>query len=159
MPVSVGECVICLSSLPSSDAYTTQCGHIFHEGCIKTWLNTTKNCPTCRLTAREYHLIKLFVQDPISNSDIYGIQIEPNNENDISTEGESNFEDDEFEIITAEELYFIKTYDIVTVEEVNEVMREHRMRLRNEFLTKLAWIIARLACRYAIRKVCDKMSR
>ncbi len=45
------NCAICLSSLrDTSDARTAkpECGHEFHEDCLRTWLQTRRLCPVCR---------------------------------------------------------------------------------------------------------------
>jgi hypothetical protein len=52
------ECIICMDSFddPVPDGsvpqptYTSPCGHCFHQSCLVTWFNTSKNykCPTCR---------------------------------------------------------------------------------------------------------------
>ncbi|KAK0407879.1 hypothetical protein QR680_003649 [Steinernema hermaphroditum] len=44
-------CAICMSWLEDSeDIEVTNCGHIFHVGCIEAWLHRSRNeeCPTCR---------------------------------------------------------------------------------------------------------------
>ncbi len=50
------ECIICLESFadaPTSEPilkYTSPCGHTFHQTCLVTWFNTSRDykCPTCR---------------------------------------------------------------------------------------------------------------
>jgi hypothetical protein len=41
-------CIICFDeyALPS-DRYTLECGHQYHEPCIREWLNQAMRCPTC----------------------------------------------------------------------------------------------------------------
>lgn len=62
------ECVICCEDLFVEDKsdYSTLCGHIFHEKCIRTWMetkpdstNNNKYCPNCN--------------DPITNETIHEI--------------------------------------------------------------------------------------
>uniref|UniRef100_A0A914PFG9 RING-type domain-containing protein n=1 Tax=Panagrolaimus davidi TaxID=227884 RepID=A0A914PFG9_9BILA len=60
----IGQCAICFSTLLSSETYVvTKCGHTFHRNCILQWIHTGKNCPSCRVSASELHVIKLFIQE------------------------------------------------------------------------------------------------
>jgi hypothetical protein len=60
----IGQCAICFSTLLSSDMYAViKCGPIFHRNCILQWIHTGKNCPSCRVSASERHVIKLFIQE------------------------------------------------------------------------------------------------
>ncbi|XP_050423408.1 PAX-interacting protein 1-like isoform X2 [Adelges cooleyi] len=44
---------------------TTTCGHVFHHGCLDTWLKRSKSCPHCRAPTVNDQLIRLFLQrDP-----------------------------------------------------------------------------------------------
>ena len=54
-------CNICLTS-NSKQPYKTYCNndHIFHTNCMKEWLKTSKDCPTCR--------------DTIKNNDVYNLR-------------------------------------------------------------------------------------
>lgn len=44
-------CVICAEDIIElgTPVVTLSCQHIFHDGCIKRWLNKRHTCPTCRL--------------------------------------------------------------------------------------------------------------
>ena len=44
------ECVICMSSVDvrQRDYMITPCDHIFHEACLKEWLEQKMECPVCR---------------------------------------------------------------------------------------------------------------
>lgn len=44
------NCVICLESLKNKKISKMRCGHIFHDTCIKEWLDSSsyQNCPICR---------------------------------------------------------------------------------------------------------------
>ena len=48
------KCTICMSNYDEDKQYTdmyviTPCGHIFHDECIKSWLeNYSYKCPVCR---------------------------------------------------------------------------------------------------------------
>ena len=39
------KCNICLDN--AGQRFTTLCGHIFHEKCIKEWVNVNNSCPSC----------------------------------------------------------------------------------------------------------------
>lgn len=43
------ECNICLKDLVDED-YIRQmvCNHLFHDSCIKHWMDKKQTCPTCR---------------------------------------------------------------------------------------------------------------
>ncbi|MEE6467840.1 hypothetical protein FKM82_008086 [Ascaphus truei] len=41
-------CMICLDDVSQQSFQMLDCGHRFHEHCIKKWLNTKSTCPTCR---------------------------------------------------------------------------------------------------------------
>lgn len=44
------ECPICFDSLGNWDCdIKLSCGHLFHTHCIRKWLDTTPNCPVCRV--------------------------------------------------------------------------------------------------------------
>ncbi len=44
------ECSICLCEMSSKSEKRISCGHVFHDKCLSTWQDTTKEprCPTCR---------------------------------------------------------------------------------------------------------------
>jgi hypothetical protein len=46
---NTGECVVCLEKfVAGEEACRIPCDHLFHESCIKEWLNTNNKCPVCR---------------------------------------------------------------------------------------------------------------
>lgn len=49
-PEKCQTCAICLKNVNKFQRYlaNTHCDHIFHHGCISTWLNTNSTCPLCR---------------------------------------------------------------------------------------------------------------
>ncbi|KAF7069964.1 hypothetical protein CFC21_075534 [Triticum aestivum] len=50
---SQSSCVICLAQYEGGERCSVLpgCGHVFHRGCVATWLHTTHNtCPLCRAT-------------------------------------------------------------------------------------------------------------
>ncbi|XP_015695895.1 pre-mRNA-splicing factor CWC24-like isoform X2 [Oryza brachyantha] len=52
-------CPVCLNKL--DQPFTTKCGHIFCENCIKSSIKAQKKCPTCRksLGMRGFHRVYL----------------------------------------------------------------------------------------------------
>lgn len=44
----VETCCICLGTQPKGDQVETPCGHVFCQGCIRTWIGTSEKCPSCR---------------------------------------------------------------------------------------------------------------
>lgn len=43
------ECTICMSDVSESNGGHVECGHAFHNKCLKLWIDKDKNsCPTCR---------------------------------------------------------------------------------------------------------------
>ena len=41
------------SNSNSSQAYSSLCGHVFHQICIRKWQERSKNCPECRSVINE----------------------------------------------------------------------------------------------------------
>ncbi|GMH79977.1 hypothetical protein TL16_g08346 [Triparma laevis f. inornata] len=42
-------CIICLEPFSTDQGVITlSCEHVYHLGCLRTWLRRSKNCPTCR---------------------------------------------------------------------------------------------------------------
>ncbi|XP_044984552.1 RING-H2 finger protein ATL56-like [Hordeum vulgare subsp. vulgare] len=53
LPRSQSSCVICMAQYEGGERCSVLpgCGHVFHTGCVATWLHTTHNtCPLCRAT-------------------------------------------------------------------------------------------------------------
>lgn len=51
-PCTRGEvplCSICHDTLHNDKINKLQCGHIYHDMCIRKWLEIQKTCPTCRV--------------------------------------------------------------------------------------------------------------
>ncbi|XP_073059738.1 RING-H2 finger protein ATL57 [Primulina eburnea] len=46
------DCPICLSEFRGTESVKMipNCGHVFHPGCIDTWLESQVSCPLCRST-------------------------------------------------------------------------------------------------------------
>ncbi|KAI8372638.1 hypothetical protein EDC96DRAFT_572853 [Choanephora cucurbitarum] len=54
------NCIICFGSLlsdPNESAAAAPCGHVFHNNCIRPWINQSKKCPLCKKTATLRHLV------------------------------------------------------------------------------------------------------
>jgi hypothetical protein len=45
---NIQECCICLNTPSDGQICQLHCSHVFHAGCIDTWLNDSNTCPTCR---------------------------------------------------------------------------------------------------------------
>ena len=56
------ECIICLSPLQSDLVTPVNCGHVFHEDCLRDWHNkgNNDNCPICKRDSS--HSIKLIYE-------------------------------------------------------------------------------------------------
>ena len=48
-----GECPICMESLRGRRLLHTPCGHAFHRGCLRQWLQRGHTCPMCRKPLRK----------------------------------------------------------------------------------------------------------
>lgn len=46
------SCVVCLENL-TRKARKLGCGHIFHDACVQTWLESKKTCPVCVADIKE----------------------------------------------------------------------------------------------------------
>jgi hypothetical protein len=49
------ECCICLGSLSMKDKAVLACGHVYHEKCIRSWIERSTKCPYCATRA---HIVK-----------------------------------------------------------------------------------------------------
>lgn len=43
------ECPICCGDLADEQTLRLPCGHNYHAGCVRVWLNLQQTCPVCRL--------------------------------------------------------------------------------------------------------------
>lgn len=41
-------CAVCREECENSDKHKTECGHVFHLGCLMPWLKNNNTCPCCR---------------------------------------------------------------------------------------------------------------
>ena len=63
------NCVICLEHFrEGEELLVMNCGHVFHEYCILTWLEEENACPVCRNYVSESDLE--FIVETISHSNI-----------------------------------------------------------------------------------------
>jgi hypothetical protein len=42
------QCTICYAKMEECDMTLTNCGHVFHESCLRTWRERQTTCPKCR---------------------------------------------------------------------------------------------------------------
>ncbi|KUF75942.1 RING-H2 finger protein ATL34 [Phytophthora nicotianae] len=47
------ECPICCGDLADDQTLRLPCGHNYHAGCVRVWLNLQHTCPVCRLQLNE----------------------------------------------------------------------------------------------------------
>ncbi len=48
-----GECAICQEVISADASRIRQCGHLYHDSCIRNWLSINVRCPVCRHDIRE----------------------------------------------------------------------------------------------------------
>ena len=48
-----GECAICQEPISDDASRIRQCGHVYHDSCIRNWLSINVRCPVCRHDVRE----------------------------------------------------------------------------------------------------------
>ncbi|KAK7115460.1 E3 ubiquitin-protein ligase AMFR-like isoform X2 [Littorina saxatilis] len=51
LELNADECAICWESMEA--ARKLPCGHLFHNSCLRSWLEQDTSCPTCRMTLSE----------------------------------------------------------------------------------------------------------
>eukprot|EP00088_Acartia_fossae_P048363 TRINITY_DN5275_c0_g1_i6.p1 TRINITY_DN5275_c0_g1~~TRINITY_DN5275_c0_g1_i6.p1 ORF type:complete len:339 (-),score=39.62 TRINITY_DN5275_c0_g1_i6:254-1270(-) len=58
------NCVICLEVIGArDDIMSLACGHLYHGTCIQEWLDTCKDCPTCRVPTSNRRLRKIYLPE------------------------------------------------------------------------------------------------
>lgn len=113
-PILGFGCVICSDTfdvnVPRNICTIPQCGHVYHEYCVKRWFRTQirqgipSNCPKCRIPAMESQVIRLFLHETISSdndAEEEADEDEPNDNDDDSLIAES---DDDFEELVFNEV-------------------------------------------------------
>ena len=57
------DCPTCLDPIDAeSQVVSTPCGHVFHSGCIETWIDKgKKNCPQCRKKISRKNIRPIFL--------------------------------------------------------------------------------------------------
>uniref|UniRef100_A0A182WTS3 RING-type domain-containing protein n=1 Tax=Anopheles quadriannulatus TaxID=34691 RepID=A0A182WTS3_ANOQN len=54
------SCSVCSELyVPEAHVVSTPCGHMFHNDCIRQWLERSKTCPDCRASCISTKLIKM----------------------------------------------------------------------------------------------------
>nr|2LXH_C Chain C, E3 ubiquitin-protein ligase AMFR [Homo sapiens] len=48
LAVNNDDCAICWDSMQA--ARKLPCGHLFHNSCLRSWLEQDTSCPTCRMS-------------------------------------------------------------------------------------------------------------
>lgn len=56
------SCAICAEVIgPSDDLDVTPCGHVFHTGCMATWMSRSQTCPQCRNRCTTKSMVRLYL--------------------------------------------------------------------------------------------------
>lgn len=55
------ECIICFERFGGTSVMTAaKCGHLFHENCLKDWMQQSRTCPQCRVAIRRNGFRKIY---------------------------------------------------------------------------------------------------
>ena len=54
------KCLVCLDDINLFDKKVSilNCGHFFHNNCLKDWLDRQMNCPECRSVVNREHYVR-----------------------------------------------------------------------------------------------------
>lgn len=84
-------CAICSDTFTVNDERNIctirQCGHVYHEYCVKRWFSTQisqgtqSNCPKCRKPATENQIIRLFLHETVASDN--DVTLNDDNAHDI----------------------------------------------------------------------------
>lgn len=56
------SCNICTETFfNSKDIFSTKCGHVFHQICLRKWLDKSKTCPDCRSLCIPRQIFQLYL--------------------------------------------------------------------------------------------------
>lgn len=55
------DCSICMELNEEDVIVATECGHLFHKGCVSPWIQQAGTCPSCRVRVTIASLRKIFV--------------------------------------------------------------------------------------------------
>ncbi|KAG8437666.1 hypothetical protein GDO86_008394 [Hymenochirus boettgeri] len=61
------DCAICWDSMQT--ARKLPCGHLFHNSCLRSWLEQDTSCPTCRMSLNMADSNRARVEQPRDNTD------------------------------------------------------------------------------------------
>ena len=64
-------CSICHEDINFCDEEVSvlNCGHLFHQKCLKQWLNTNSTCPECRIKVAANNFVKKLYPSTIEDED------------------------------------------------------------------------------------------
>ncbi|XP_057526800.1 RING-H2 finger protein ATL57-like [Amaranthus tricolor] len=88
------ECAICLSEFEEKEwvKEIPYCGHVFHVGCIDTWLASHVTCPLCRtaklLMVEEEEKVEVVVEGQVAEGGERGLGVGEVQGDDVETRGE-----------------------------------------------------------------------
>lgn len=96
-----------------------QCGHVYHEHCVKRWFRTQieqgtqSSCPKCRAPAQENETIRLFLHETVTdtNSDDANGTNEQNHDDDNDSNGDNHEAIDVWDSQTASDDWQMATDD------------------------------------------------
>lgn len=55
------NCIICSDFfIPTSEVYSTGCGHLFHYHCLIQWIERSRTCPQCRAKTTEKTIHRVY---------------------------------------------------------------------------------------------------
>ena len=50
------QCAICFARMLDRDITVTNCGHLFHEDCLRAWKRNHDTCPKCRSRTQAFRI-------------------------------------------------------------------------------------------------------
>ncbi|CRL07098.1 CLUMA_CG020097, isoform A [Clunio marinus] len=57
------DCSVCFNKMNQINIaiFTTRCGHLFHEKCLRDWFARNKSCPQCRKFSDESEILQVYL--------------------------------------------------------------------------------------------------